>query len=302
MRTIGNRVRCIIMLLLVLCIQSCDNKKNRAELVVKKWIQKEIQIPGNITFKSVGRDTVCSRIMKHRNIVLVYIDSLGCAACKLRLAEWKAFIETCQKMSYDVGFLFVVQSTNYKDLENKLLLDDFTYPIIYDYKGDFDRINSFPKEEEFRTLLLDRRHRVVLIGSPVRSHKMKQLFYKVISNGDFNEVRFRNIETYYLKETTVNLDKDSINLGKFSFKTSKHLIFKIRNVGNNPLLINTVNTSCGCTLAKYDKKPIPQGETTTVVLEYRPNSLGYFSKTADVMCNVPNGLVRLKISGEVVEK
>jgi hypothetical protein len=76
----------------------------------------------------------------------------------------------------------------------------------------------------------------------------------------------------------------------------------LKNKGKKPLLIQSVKTSCGCTVAKYDKKPIPQGETTTIVLEYKPNSLGYFSKTADVVCNVPKGSVRLRISGEVVEK
>ena len=69
-----------------------------------------------------------------------------------------------------------------------------------------------------------------------------------------------------------------------------------------PLIIQNVNTSCGCTVAKYEKMPIAKGESTTVVLEFKPNSLGYFSKTADVVCNVPEGYVRLKISGEVVEK
>lgn len=102
--------------------------------------------------------------------------------------------------------------------------------------------------------------------------------------------------------TTIEIEEDSISIGKISFNDNQTFNYKINNIGNFPLVIYSVKTSCGCTAAKYDKKPIPQGKTTSVVLEYKPNSLGYFSKTADVVCNVPEGYVRLKISGEVVEK
>jgi hypothetical protein len=78
--------------------------------------------------------------------------------------------------------------------------------------------------------------------------------------------------------------------------------FMLKNIGSKTLIIRTVNTSCNCTVAKYDKEPVAQGEKATVVLEYKPDALGYFSKTADVMCNVSDGFVRLEISGEVVEK
>jgi len=101
--------------------------------------------------------------------------------------------------------------------------------------------------------------------------------------------------------TNVGLLDDSLSLGKFEYYSTKRVPFQLKNNGNQSLVISSINTSCGCTGANYDKKPIPPGETTTVVLEYKPNSLGYFSKTADVVCNVPEGYVRLKISGEVIE-
>jgi len=105
-----------------------------------------------------------------------------------------------------------------------------------------------------------------------------------------------------ITQTKIELLNDSVSIGKFDYYSIKQITFNMKNIGEFPLIIQSVKTSCGCTAAKYDKKPVPPGETTTVVLEYKPNSLGYFSKTADVMCNVPKGYVRLKISGEVVEK
>lgn len=102
--------------------------------------------------------------------------------------------------------------------------------------------------------------------------------------------------------TIVEIHKKSILIGECRYNETHSTTFQIKNIGRTPLVIQSIKTSCGCTVAKYDKKPISQGETTTVILEYKPNSLGYFTKTADVLCNIPQGFVRLKISGEVVEK
>lgn len=104
-----------------------------------------------------------------------------------------------------------------------------------------------------------------------------------------------------ITNTSIELLTDSVSLGHFGYHSIKKGSFEIRNIGNNSLTIRGVNVDCDCTEAKYDKRPIPQGETTTVVLEYKPNSLGYFRKTADVVCNVPEGYIRLTISGEIAE-
>jgi len=100
--------------------------------------------------------------------------------------------------------------------------------------------------------------------------------------------------------TQIELFADTLRI-RHQEKPIYSRIFMLKNVGSKTLIIRNVNTSCNCTVAKYDKKPVAQGEKATVLLEYKPNSMGYFSKTADVMCNVSDGFVRLEISGEVVE-
>ena len=299
MQKIKYQIKLIHILLITLSfsIQSCNKSSKRAEATIEEWLNKEIRIPKNITFKSMGRDTACTNILNHRHKVLVYLDSLGCIPCRLRLVEWKEYIDNCQLKGSDVGFLFVVQSSNYKHLEEKLYTDLFFYPIIYDSKNEFDKLNKFPKEERFRTFLLDARNRVVLVGSPIENEKIHVLYDEVIG------ARKKAVkqESSCIDKTEVQLTKDSLSLGKFSYSLIKNCSFVLKNNGEIPLIIQSVRTSCGCTVAKYDKKPIAKGESTTVVLEYKPNSLGYFRKTADVLCNVPEGYIRLTISGEVVK-
>ena len=263
---------------------------------------REVIIPHNIIFKSITTDTISKYIFNHSYKILVYVDSVGCTGCRLGLVDWKAFIDRCQSKGYDVGFLFVIQSSDYTKFEQKLEIEKFTYPVIYDLTDKFNSLNKFPEDDKFRTFLLDKDNKVVLIGSPIRSEKIWKLYIDVLSktkNAVFSRETYLKLSN---RMTTVKINQDSICLGKFNRQIIKRVSFFIKNTGSTPMIIQNVNTSCGCTVAKYDKKPILQGETTTVVLEYKPNSLGYFSKTADVVCNVPKGFVRLKISGEVVDK
>lgn len=295
----------MILIIIILSTLSCNKSKNQSMSIIENWYKTEIKIPENLVIKSMGQDTSILQIINHRYKVLIYIDSLGCTACKLKLYEWQAYINKCQLNGYDVGFLFAVHSTNYKDLEEKLYEYRFKYPIIYDSTDKINKINKLPTEDKYRTFLLDERNRVILIGSPITNDKIRKLYTEILGGGKISNIdslKKTDSKSSSIIKTSVQLNKDSVNLGKFSFKTTKHVTFKLKNTGNYPLLIQDVSTSCGCTVAKYDKKPVPPGESTTVVLEYKPYSLGYFSKTADVVCNVPEGYVRLKISGEVVEK
>lgn len=286
--------------LLLIC--SCSSPDSKVKHVIEYWMSKEIIIPENLIYKSIAIDTISSHIFEHSYKILVYVDSVGCSGCRLGLIEWKAYIDRCQSKGYDVSFLFVIQSSDYKTFEDKLAMSNFNYPIIYDIADSFNHVNEFPKEDKFRTFLLDKDNKVVIVGSPIRSEMIWKLYNNVLSKTKNSMLSKETYLKLSKKMTTARVNQDSVYLGKFNRQIVKKVSFLIKNTGSTPLTIQKVNTSCGCTVAKYDKKPLAIGQTATVLLEYKPNSLGYFSKTADVVCNVPKGFVHLKISGEVVEK
>jgi len=303
--TISLTFRLVFVLIVCEIFFSCSNSDIKTKKIISEWSLKEIIFPKKITYKSLSQVIIGNNILNHQYKILVFVDSVGCTSCQLGLIEWKAFIDHCERNFYDLGFLFVVQSRNYSEFTEKLKLNRFTYPIIYDSKDEFNRLNQFPKENKYRTFLLNENNQVILIGSPIKNEKIWKLYIEIIQRGkkvSIKPVELGNDIINLIDNTTINIPNDYINLGKFGFNSVKHASFKIKNNGKKQLIIQTVNTSCGCTAAKYEKKPIAKGETTTVILEYKPNSLGYFSKTADVVCNVPEGYVRLTISGEVVEK
>ncbi|WP_276133591.1 DUF1573 domain-containing protein [Polluticoccus soli] len=74
--------------------------------------------------------------------------------------------------------------------------------------------------------------------------------------------------------------------------------FSFTNKGKEPLIIQQVHASCGCTTPSYSKEPVLPGQTGKVKASYstvgRPNA---FTKTITVVSNA--GTKMLTIKGEV---
>lgn len=77
--------------------------------------------------------------------------------------------------------------------------------------------------------------------------------------------------------------------------------FTFTNNGDSPLVISSVQASCGCTVADYSKDPIEPGQQGFVNATYNAAHVGVFSKTVTVNANIPDGAVVLTIKGEVTE-
>ena len=79
--------------------------------------------------------------------------------------------------------------------------------------------------------------------------------------------------------------------------------FPFRNIGNTPLIIMGVKSSCGCLVPTYPKEPILPGQTGQIDGNYDTHRLGPFTKTITVTCNDPNNEIKvLTIKGIVFAK
>src|SRR5688500_16895965 len=61
--------------------------------------------------------------------------------------------------------------------------------------------------------------------------------------------------------------------------------FSFTNNGNIPLVISTVQASCGCTVTAYSKEPIEPMGQGFVKATYNAASVGQFTKTVTVNAN-----------------
>lgn len=152
--------------------------------MVGEWQGREIAIPANVTFKTLGRDTLCYDLLDKPFKILTYIDSTGCTSCQFGLHAWRGIIQLCRQQQLDVGFIFVVHSGDFRHFDADVLLYSFDYPIVYDYHDDFDKLNHF-SPAPYRTFLLDKENKVQLIGSPIGNPQVWDLYLETIKTNLF---------------------------------------------------------------------------------------------------------------------
>lgn len=75
--------------------------------------------------------------------------------------------------------------------------------------------------------------------------------------------------------------------------------FVFVNTGKVPLVISNVRSSCGCTVPRWPRMPIPGGGTDSIRVAYNTKIKGAFNKAITVHSNAPESVVELRIKGSV---
>jgi len=106
------------------------------------------------------------------------------------------------------------------------------------------------------------------------------------------------------KQANISFNGTNYDFGRFKEEVGKvsHK-FEFTNTGNEPLIINNVRASCGCTTPEWTKKPVAPGAKGFINVTYnaknRPNK---FHKTITVQTNSTTPTVILRISGDVIPR
>lgn len=277
---------CVCML-----ITSCsESEKERLSRLVKEWEGKEILFPAHSTFTIQGKDTVDFDFQDAEYKIVTYIDSIGCTSCKLQLYRWKELVKEVDSLrNGNVSFLFYFHPKDMKELRNLTRRDAFTYPVSFDEKDDFNRLNHFPSEMMFQTFLLDKENRVIALGNPVQNPKVKDLYLNLIKGKGESMSKERL--------TTVSINSTVINFGSFPKEEKQERSFVLTNTGKGLLIIQDIMTSCGCTKVEYSKEPVRPGGTLEVKVIYEAEKAEHFNKTVTVYCNAEISPLRLTVKG-----
>ena len=289
----GQVLKCFLGLCVCLFITSCsESEKERLSRLVKEWEGKKILFPAHSTFTIQGKDTVDFDFKNATYKIVTYIDSIGCTSCKLQLHRWKELVKEVDSLTNgNVPFLFYFHPKDMKELRYLTRRDGFVYPVSFDEKDDFNRLNHFPSEMMFQTFLLDKENRVIALGNPVQNPKVKELYLNLIKGN----VKTTSNEKY----TTVSIDTMVMDFGNFSMAEKQERSFVLTNTGNNLLVIQDIVTSCGCTKVEYSKEPVRPGGTLKVKVIYEAEQTEHFNKTVTIYCNAKNSPLRLTVMGNV---
>lgn len=104
------------------------------------------------------------------------------------------------------------------------------------------------------------------------------------------------------KGPQITFEKDIHDFGKIQRGTVAKYKFKFTNTGDQPLLLQNVKASCGCTTPSWSKEPIMPGKDGYIEAAFNStNAHGTFTKSITVTTNIPDFSQILFIKGEVIE-
>jgi len=70
--------------------------------------------------------------------------------------------------------------------------------------------------------------------------------------------------------------------------------FTFKNTGKEPVILQRVQPSCGCTTPTYSKDPILPGKTGSIKASYNAAAAGAFNKSITVFSNVGTKVLTIK--------
>lgn len=280
----------------IFVVTSCkETEKERITRLVKEWQGKTVVFPQKPVF-TLFADTLDWQIPDSEYKVLAYVDSIGCVSCKLQLLKWREWIREVKALTGEaVPFVFFFHAKKPRDIIYTMKRDQFDYPVCLDTEGELNRLNHFPTDMAFQTFLLDRENRVVVIGNPIHSPSVKELYLKHITGG-----KVALPDSIPTIRTTARLLPTAADMGIFERSEKKTVLFRVVNTGSQPLVIIDWATTCSCARVTFDKHPAEPGKTLSVEVEMAPAGSGAFNEMITLRCNTDEPLY-LRISGEALE-
>ncbi|TAH18138.1 MAG: DUF1573 domain-containing protein [Cytophagales bacterium] len=79
--------------------------------------------------------------------------------------------------------------------------------------------------------------------------------------------------------------------------------FKFKNTGKQPLVIASVNTTCGCTATKWSNQPILPDSSGSITVQFNTaGKQGIQNKVITIKSNATNQIERLIIKANILTK
>lgn len=98
----------------------------------------------------------------------------------------------------------------------------------------------------------------------------------------------------------ITWEDEMFDVGQIKQNNPVTVVFKFKNDGLKPLIIQKVESSCGCTEPEYSKAPIKPMSGSEIKATFDAKKAGVFSKSITVTTNASEKPKVLIFKGEVV--
>lgn len=85
-------------------------------------------------------------------------------------------------------------------------------------------------------------------------------------------------------------------------QTAHAKMLEIKNVGDEPLVINQVSSTCHCVETEWSVKPIEPGASDSIKIEFTPDVSGVVSKKLIIYSNAQNRRTSFRVKAMVERK
>ena len=102
-------------------------------------------------------------------------------------------------------------------------------------------------------------------------------------------------------KTEIMFNKKIYNFGKIKYGNEVSYQFEFKNIGKNPLIIQNIETSCGCTVAQKPDYPVKPKQKDYITVVYNADEIGKFQKSIKIFSNSKYSPYTIYIKGEVIK-
>ena len=179
-----------IVLCICMCgIVSCKNKQETDEVVslkqvVENSLGKKLILPNSLQEYSPFSNYVADSVAVVNSEYKIYskVDA-SCGTCISRINLWNGLALEFRK--YNVPVILICDSDDKFELLKYFCesgkIKKFPYPFFLDKKKEFAKLNKFMVANKgFETVLTKNDNTIVLIGNPIMSAEIKDLYMKEI--------------------------------------------------------------------------------------------------------------------------
>jgi hypothetical protein len=254
-------------------------------------IQKQFEVENkSLTMNDTIADLL-RNYTRDKNLLVLCFDKYSCSSCiDNAIADLLSFKDSIDSLNV----LILFSTENKKDiilLKNKI-------------NNSFNILSVKEKDIKFEGISENLPLHFFVLDSQLKPFCI--YFYAPefpqLNRKYFNTVHRRFFEkgiTGRVYTTTVESKQTEIELKDLQAGKTSEAVFVLKNTGTNPLVIQHVEASCGCTVPDWEKQPVASGKSTEIRVKITPEKSEYFNKTVTVHCNTEGGQILLKVKGTV---
>jgi hypothetical protein len=166
--------------------EQVDNEKVKLfKNIIEDNLGKKLLIPKDLKLYSpFNQNSTDSIKLANSSLKLYSHINTSCSTCLEEINKWDSFASKLKKYKTPVILICKSNKDNFELLKylcetNKI--KKFTYPFFLNLKDDYVNKNPFMNaSRDFETVLTDKNNSILLIGNPLHSKGMEQLYLNEI--------------------------------------------------------------------------------------------------------------------------